>query len=92
MGDGIADAIRLAFSRASGGMCGRSRTTLSMNRGTSEAEGDGIVVCTWLTFTVSRLIVMLVLPHGSHEVMVIGFAVVMLLLVVYGLIKSQKQG
>ena len=31
----------------------------------------------------------MVLPHGSHEVAVIGFAVVMLL-VIYGLIKSQK--
>ncbi|MCH2600818.1 MAG: MFS transporter [Pirellulales bacterium] len=64
-------------------------TTLSMDRGTSEGKATGLLSVFWLTFTVSRLIAALVLPHGSHEVAVIGFAVVMLL-VVYGLIKSQK--
>ena len=91
IGDGIVMLCCLAFFfHVPVEACvGAWATTLSMDRGTSEGKATGLLSVFWLTFTVSRLIAALVLPHGSHEVAVIGFAVVMLL-VVYGLIKSQK--
>ena len=64
-------------------------TTLMMDRGTTESKATSLLSVFWLAFTVSRLIAALLLPAGSHEVAIIGFAVV-LLAVVYGLIKSQK--
>lgn len=63
-------------------------TTLMMDRGTSEAKATGLLSVFWLTFTLSRLVAALTLPVGSHEVAVIGFAAV-LLVVILGLIKSQ---
>ena len=60
-----------------------------MDRGTKEAKATGLLSVFWLSFTVSRLIAALTLPAGSHEVAIIGFAVV-LLAVVYGLIESKK--
>ena len=64
-------------------------TTLMMDRGTTESKATSLLSVFWLAFTVSRLIAALLLPAGSHELAIIGFAVV-LLVVVYGLIKSQK--
>ena len=65
-------------------------TTLMMDRGTKEAKATGLLSVFWLSFTISRLIAALTLPAGSHEVAIIGFAVV-LLAVVYGLIESKKE-
>ncbi len=64
-------------------------TTLMMDRGTTESRATSLLSVFWLAFTVSRLIAALTLPAGSHEVAIIGFAVI-LLAVVYGLIKSRK--
>ncbi|MBA62787.1 MAG: hypothetical protein CMJ76_10530 [Planctomycetaceae bacterium] len=66
-------------------------TTLMMDRGTKEAKATGLLSVFWLSFTVSRLLAALTLPAGSHEVAIIGFAVV-LLAVIYGLIKSDNAG
>ncbi|MCH2610414.1 MAG: MFS transporter [Pirellulales bacterium] len=64
-------------------------TTLMIDRGTSESKATGLLSLFWLTFTVSRLIAALGLPEGSHEKAIIGFAVV-LLCVMLGLIYSTK--
>ena len=64
-------------------------TTLMMDRGTTESKATSLLSVFWLAFTVSRLIAALSLPAGSHEVAIIGFAIV-LFAVVCGLIKSQK--
>ena len=64
-------------------------TTLIMDRGTTESKATSLLSVFWLAFTVSRLIAALSLPAGSHEVAIIGFAIV-LFAVVCGLIKSQK--
>ncbi|MFL2871692.1 MAG: MFS transporter [Pirellulaceae bacterium] len=64
-------------------------TTLMIDRGTSESKATGLLSLFWLTFTVSRLIAALGLPEGSHEKAIIGFAVV-LLFVMLGLIYSTK--
>tara|TARA_Y100001934_G_scaffold108867_1_gene133452 strand:+ start:600 stop:1838 length:1239 start_codon:yes stop_codon:yes gene_type:complete len=64
-------------------------TTLMIDLGTSESKATGLLSLFWLTFTVSRLIAALGLPEGSHEKAIIGFAVV-LLCVMLGLIYSTK--
>ena len=64
-------------------------TTLMMDRGTKEAKATGLLSVFWLSFTVSRLLAALTLPAGSHELAIIGLAIV-LLAVIYGLIESKN--